>query len=87
MRFHATLSHTPENCPGAPGRDGPPVTDWPARAKEVGIQLISAVQSQAAHTSFYVVETDDYTKLYDLFRPLQGFAKADIIPVRDLMDP
>ena len=85
MRFHATLTHTPETCPGP--RGGAPVTDWPARAEEVGIELISAVQCQPAHSQFFVVETDDYSKLFELFRPMQGIAAADITPVRDLMNP
>ena len=59
----------------------------PARAKEVGVELISAVGCQPAHTLFFVVETDDYSRLYELFRLSQGFAKADITPVRDLMNP
>ena len=85
MRFHATLTHSPESCPGP--RGGPPVTDWPARAKEVGVELISAVVCQPAHQQFFVVETDDYSKLYELFRPFLGISKADISPVRDLMIP
>ena len=85
MRFHATLTHTPESCPGP--RGGSPVPDWPARAKEVGVELISAVVCQPAHTQFFVVETDDYSKLYELFRPFQGIAKADITPVIDVMNP
>ena len=85
MRFHATLTHSPESCPGP--RGGPPVADWPARAGEVGVELISAVVCQPAHQQFFVVETDDYTKLYELFRPFQGISTADITPVRDLMIP
>ncbi len=84
MRFHATLTHTPESCPGP--RGGTPVPDWPGRAKEVGIELISASACQPAHTQFFVVETDDYDKLYEMFRHAQGYAKADIAPVRDLMN-
>ena len=64
-----------------------PVPDWPARGKEVGVEFISAVVCQPAHTQFFVVETDDYNKLYELFRPFQGIATADITPVRDLMLP
>jgi len=67
MKFHATLPHSPESCPGP--RGGPPVTDWPARAAEVGIELISAVQCQMSHSQYFVVETDDYAKLNELFVP------------------
>ncbi|MBO09098.1 MAG: hypothetical protein CL478_12710 [Acidobacteria bacterium] len=82
MKFHATLTHTPENCPGPKG--GPPVTDWPARANEVDMELISAVQCQMSHQMFFVVETDDYAKLHQLFSPFQGISTAEFTPVRDL---
>jgi hypothetical protein len=85
MKFQATLTHTPESCPGP--RGGPPVTDWPARAAEVEVQLLSAVQCQMAHKQFFVVETDDYSKLHELFVPFQGIAAADFSPVRDMINP
>lgn len=85
MIFHATLTHTPESCPGP--RGGSPVPDWSARAKELGVELISAVACQPAHTQFFVLETDEYAKLHDLFRPFSGISKADITPVRDLINP
>ena len=87
MRFHATLTHTPESCPVFAGGDPNPVADWPARAKEVGVELIAAAVCAPDHVHFFTVETDDYSKLTDLFRPYLGFAKADITPVRDLMNP
>ena len=84
MKFHATLTHTPESCPAAQSGQRT-VSDWPARAKEVGVELIAAVVCPPDHTQFFVVETDDFSKLAELFRPLYGFAKADISPVEDLM--
>jgi len=84
MRFHATFTHTPENCRVHRPNDTAP--DWAARAKEVGVEIVSGVVCQPAHTQFFVVETDDFSKLYELFTPLQGYAKADITPVRDLMN-
>lgn len=85
MRFHATLTHTPESCPGPSGEVMVP--NWPARAKGVGVELISAVVSHSAHTQFFVVETDDYAMLRELFRPWEGRAKGEILPVRDLLQP
>ncbi len=84
MRFHATLTHSPESCPGP--RGGPPVTDWPARAAEVGIELISAVQCQMSHSQYFVVETEDYAELHELFMPFQGISTAEFTPVRHLTD-
>ncbi|MFQ6028400.1 MAG: DUF3303 family protein [Dehalococcoidia bacterium] len=84
MRFHVTLTHTPESCPGP--RGGTPVPDWSGRAKEVGVELLSAVVCQPAHTQFFVVETDEYDKLRELLVPFSGISKADISPVRDLMN-
>ena len=39
------------------------------------------------YVHFFTVETDDITKLNNLFRPYLGFAQADMTPVRDLMNP
>ena len=86
MRFHATLTHTPESCPGPHG-SAAPVRDWPARAQEVGVELIAAGLCAPAHTSFFFVETEDMAKLHELFKPHMGFNKAEITPVRDLMIP
>lgn len=82
MRFHATLTHTPESCLGP--RGGPTVTGWPARAAEVSIELISAVQCQMSHSQYLVVKTADYAKLHELFMPFQGISTADFTPVKDL---
>ena len=84
MRSHATLTHTLESCPGP--RGGPPVTLWPSRAAEVGIELISPVQCQMSHSQYFVVETDDYAKPHEPFMPFQGISTADFTPVRDLID-
>ena len=88
MRFHATLTHTPESCPvyGGGGGGTNPVPDWPGRAKEVGVELLSAMVCAPAHVHFFTVETDDYSKLTELFRPYMGFPKADFTPVRGLMN-
>ena len=64
----------------------PPVTDWPARADEVGIELISEVQRQVSHSQYFVVETEDYAKPHELFMTFQGISTAEFTPVRDLMD-
>ena len=85
MRFHATLTHSPESYPGP--RGGPPVTDWPARAGEIGIELISVVQCQMAHLEYFVVDTEDYSMLHELFSPFQGIATADFATVRELLNP
>ena len=86
MRFHVTQTHTPESCPLAHSHEGR-VTDWRARAEEAGVELISAVANQVGHTLYFIVETDDITKLQDLFRPMLGVARADVAPVRDLINP
>ncbi len=86
MLFHVTQTHTPESCQLAHSGAGF-VSDWRARAKEVGVELISAVANQVGHTLYFVVETDDITKLQELFRPMLGVARADVTPVRDLINP
>ena len=59
----------------------------PLGPEEIGVELISAVQCQMAHARYFVVETEDYSKLHELFSPFQGIAIADLTPVRDLMSP
>ena len=86
MKFHVTLIHTPESCPGGHGGP-PPISDWRARAAEVGLTLTSAVVDQMGHTQFCVVETDDITKLQEFYRPWLAIARAEVRPVRDLMNP
>jgi len=86
MKFHVTLIHTPENCPLAHAGAGL-ISDWHARAEEVGITLIFVLVDQLAHTNFCVVETDDITKLQEFFRPFLGLARADVRPVRDILHP
>jgi len=53
----------------------------------VGLTLTSAVVDQMGHTQFCVVETDDITKLQEFYRPWLGIARAEVRPVRDLMNP
>ena len=53
----------------------------------MGVDLISGVVCQPAHTQFIVAETDEYSKLHELLRPFSGISKADILPVLDLMSP
>ena len=78
------LTHSPESRPGP--RRGTPVTDWPARASEVRIELISAVQCQMSHSQYFVVQIDDYAKPHELFVPFQGITTAGFTPVRNPMN-
>ena len=63
------------------------MTDWPARAKEVEVELISAVVCGPSHSDVFFAETDDMSELAEVLRPYMRFTKADIIPLRDLMNP
>jgi len=40
----------------------------------VGIELISAVQCQMSHSQYFVVGTDEYAKLNELFVPRELFS-------------
>ncbi len=63
MRFHATLTHTPESCPGP--RGGTPVPDWPGKAKEMGVELISAAAPVGA---MFPGEVDMTQRVLDLVK-------------------
>ena len=63
------------------------MTDWPARAKEVEVELISAAVCGPSHSHIFFAETDDMFELAEVLRPYMRFTKADIIRVRDLINP
>jgi len=52
---------------------------------EVRIEFISALQCQMSHSQYFVVETEEYAKLHEVFMPFQGISTAEFTPVRNLM--
>ena len=41
MRFHISSHHTPNNCAVHRGDGTAPVTNWPERCKEIGVEFIA----------------------------------------------
>ena len=85
MPFHVTAQHTPENCQVAHG-SGPSIPSYPARCKEVGVELVAGGSCPPNHISFLLVETDDMSKLTELCRPALGHWQVEITPVTSVMN-
>ena len=81
MRFHISSQHTPDNCAVHRGDGTPPVTNWRARCKEVGVEFIEGDSCPPSHLSFMFVETDDMEKLRVLMQPVIGWWQVVITPV------
>ena len=82
MRFHVSAQHTPENCAVHHGDGTPPVTNWPERCKEVGVEFVAAGGCASSHLFLMFVETDDMSKLQELLAPVIGYWQVEINPVR-----
>ena len=81
MRFHISSHHTPDNCAVHRGDGTPPVTDWRARCKEVGVEFVAGGSCPPMHSGFMLVEADDMAKLQTLMHPVIGYWDVVITPV------
>ena len=81
MRFHISSHHTPNNCAVHRGDGTPPVTDWRARCKEVGVEFVAGGSCPPMHSGFMLVEADDMVKLQTLMQPVIGYWDVVITPV------
>jgi len=81
MRFHISSHHTPNNCAVHRGDGTPPVTDWRARCKEVGVEFVAGGSCPPMHSGFMLVESDDMAKLQTLMQPVIGYWDVVITPV------
>ena len=59
MRFHISSHHTPNNCAVHRGDGTAPVTNWPERCKQIGVEFVAGGGFNSSHLSFMFVETDD----------------------------
>ena len=81
MRFHISSHHTPDNCAVHRGDGTPPVTDWRARCKEVGVEFVAGGSCPPMHSGFMLVEAGDMAKLQTLMHPVIGYWDVVITPV------
>ena len=81
MRFHISSHHTPDNCAVHRGDGTPPVTDWRARCKELGVEFVAGGSCPPMHRGFMLIEADDMVKLQTLMQPVIGYWDVVITPV------
>ena len=82
MRFHISSHHTPNNCAVHRGDGTAPVTNWPERCKQIGVEFVAGGGFNSSHLSFMFVETDDVSKLQELMSPVIGYWDVEVTPVR-----
>ena len=82
MRFHISAHHTPNNCAVHRGDGTAPVTNWPERCKQIGVEFVAGGGFTSSHLSFMFVETDDVSKLQELMSPVIGYWDVEVTPVR-----
>ena len=73
MRFHISSHHTPNNCAVHRGDGTAPVTNWPERCKQIGVEFVTGGGFNSSHLSFMFVETDDVSKLQEIMSPVIGY--------------
>jgi len=81
MRFHIKGQHSPENCFSGHGLTSP-VSSWPERCKERGIEFVAGGQCNPEHSIFLLVETDDMDKITESVNPVLGRFVYEVTPVR-----
>ena len=87
MLFVATHVHTPELCPS----DNPElvkktvsVVASKAHAEKSGVKVLGSYIAPEEHVLFFVIESNDYTKIMDFFRPIMKMGTLKLTPVSTL---
>ena len=85
MKFHVTLTHSPENCWAREEQEGK-ASDLVERFEDAeetfGVSVESAYLAPNEHTFYFLVESDTFEGITGLFGPpaLQDH-EADVVPV------
>ena len=89
MLFVVTHKHTPELCPG----DNPElmkktvsVVASKAHAEKSGVKVLGSYIAAPEHVLFFIIESNDYGKIIDFFRPIMTMGTLRITPVSVLAD-
>ena len=87
MLFVATHVHTPELCPS----DNPEmvkktvsVVASKAHAEKSGVKVLGSYIAPEEHVLFFIIESSDYTKIVDFFRPIMKMGTLKLTPVSTL---
>lgn len=89
MLFVVTQVHTPELCPS----DNPElvkktvsVVGSKAHAEKSGVKVFGSYIAPEEHALFFIIESNDYEKIVDFFRPIMKMGTLRITPVSTLGD-
>jgi hypothetical protein len=84
MLFVVTHEHPPELCPS----DNPELVKKTvskvaskAHADKSGVKLLGSYAAPPEHAFFFIVESNDYGKIVDFFRPIMKMGTLRIMPV------
>jgi hypothetical protein len=85
MLFHVTISHTPELCPA----DNPAPVARMADDNHInasGVTVVGSYVATSEHLMYFVLETDDYSKLVRYLRPMMKIGTPRVTPVQSFAD-
>jgi uncharacterized protein with GYD domain len=87
MLFVVTHEHSPELCPS----DKPElvkktvsIVASKAHAEKSGVKLLGSYIAPPEHVLFFIIESNDYGKIVDFFRPIMKMGTLRIMPVSAL---
>lgn len=89
MLFVVTHEHPPELCPS----DNPElvkktvsIVASKAHAEKSGVKVLGSYIAPPEHVLFFIIESNDYGKIVDFFRPMMKMGTLRIMPVSVLED-
>lgn len=89
MLFVVTHEHPPELCPS----DNPElvkktvsIVNSKAHAEKSGVKVLGSYIAPPEHVLFFIIESNDYGKIVDFFRPMMKMGTLRIMPVSVLED-
>jgi len=87
MLFVATHVHTPELCPSNNPelvKKTVSVVASKAHAEKSGVKVLGSYIAPEEHVLFFIIESSDYTKIVDFFRPIMKMGTLKLTPVSTL---
>ena len=87
MLFVATHVHTPELCPSNNPelvKKTVSVVASKAHAEKSGVKVLGSYIAPEEHVLFFIIESSDYAKIVDFFRPIMKMGTLKLTPVSTL---
>jgi uncharacterized protein with GYD domain len=87
MLFVATHVHTPELCPSNNPeliKKTVSVVASKAHAEKSGVKVLGSYIAPEEHALFFIIESGDYAKIVDFFRPIMKMGTLKLTPVSTL---